>query len=80
MSSSFESYYLFFLVRHKVKELLEFIQDDDRIRNERKKAKANRDKYVGMSNESSYHRYSNYLFFSFFIYNSFFIIQMITMK
>lgn len=46
-------------IRHKVKELLEFIQDDDRIRDERKKAKANRDKYVGMSNESSYHRYND---------------------
>ncbi|CAF4768175.1 unnamed protein product, partial [Rotaria sp. Silwood2] len=39
--------------RHKVKELIEFIQDDDRIRDERKKAKANRDKYIGMSNESN---------------------------
>ncbi|CAF3980699.1 unnamed protein product, partial [Rotaria sp. Silwood2] len=33
-------------IRHKVKELIEFIQDDDRIRDERKKAKANRDKYI----------------------------------
>ncbi len=49
---------MFFLVRHKVKELVEFIQDDDRIRDERKKAKANRDKYVGLSNESSSYRYS----------------------
>ncbi|CAF3003577.1 unnamed protein product [Rotaria sp. Silwood2] len=40
-------------IRHKVKELIEFIQDDDRIRDERKKAKANRDKYIGMSNESN---------------------------
>jgi len=52
---------LFFLVRHKVKELVEFIQDDDRIRDERKKAKANRDKYVGLSNESSSYRYSKYI-------------------
>ena len=44
------------LVRHKVKELLEFVQDDHRLRDERKKARANRDKYVGLSNEtSSYH-------------------------
>jgi hypothetical protein len=47
-----------FLVRHKVKELVEFVQDDDRIRDERKKAKNNRDKYIGMSNESSSHSYS----------------------
>ncbi|CAF2715841.1 unnamed protein product [Rotaria sp. Silwood2] len=40
-------------IRHKVKE---FIEDDDRIRDERKKAKANRDKYIGMSNESSSNR------------------------
>ena len=44
------------LVRHKVKELAAFVQDDDRIRVERKRAKANRDKYIGMSNEASpYH-------------------------
>ena len=30
----------------------EFIQDDDRLRDERKKAKKNKDKYVGMSNDS----------------------------
>ncbi|CAF4711185.1 unnamed protein product [Rotaria sp. Silwood1] len=46
-------------IRHKVKELIEFIQDDDRIRDERKKAKANRDKYIGMSNESSSYRYND---------------------
>ncbi|XP_025093392.1 clathrin interactor 1-like isoform X3 [Pomacea canaliculata] len=38
-------------VRHKVKELLEFIQDDDRLREERKKAKKTKDKYVGVSGE-----------------------------
>ena len=31
---------------------LEFIQDDDRLREERKKAKKNKDKYVGMSNDT----------------------------
>ncbi|XP_037946268.1 clathrin interactor 1 isoform X2 [Teleopsis dalmanni] len=36
-------------VRHKVRELIDFIQDDDRLREERKKAKKNKDKYVGMS-------------------------------
>ncbi|CAL1530210.1 unnamed protein product [Lymnaea stagnalis] len=38
-------------VRHKVKELLDFIQDDDRLREERKKAKKTKDKYVGVSSE-----------------------------
>ncbi|XP_015597202.1 telomere length regulation protein TEL2 homolog isoform X2 [Cephus cinctus] len=36
-------------IRHKVKELIDFIQDDDKLRDERKKAKKNKDKYVGMS-------------------------------
>lgn len=50
-------------IRHKVKEVLEMIQDDSRLREERKKAKKNKDKYVGMSNdliEDSYYsdRYS----------------------
>ncbi|RUS75093.1 hypothetical protein EGW08_017147, partial [Elysia chlorotica] len=39
-------------VRHKVKELLDFIQDDDRLRDERKKAKKTKDKYVGVSSEA----------------------------
>lgn len=39
-------------VRHKVKELLEFIQDDDRLRDERKKAKKTKDKYVGVSSDA----------------------------
>ncbi|XP_055588045.1 clathrin interactor 1 isoform X2 [Uranotaenia lowii] len=39
-------------VRHKVRELMEFIQDDDKLREERKKAKKNKDKYVGMSSEA----------------------------
>ncbi|KAH0551947.1 clathrin interactor 1 isoform X1 [Cotesia glomerata] len=39
-------------VRHKVRELIEFIQDDDKLRDERKKAKKNKDKYVGMSSEA----------------------------
>jgi clathrin interactor 1 len=38
-------------IRIKAKELVEFIQDDDRIREERKKAKKNRDKYVGIDSE-----------------------------
>ncbi|XP_029303331.1 clathrin interactor 1-like isoform X2 [Cottoperca gobio] len=39
-------------VRQKVKEMVEFIQDDDRLREERKKAKKNKDKYIGVSCDS----------------------------
>uniref|UniRef100_A0A4W4GH01 ENTH domain-containing protein n=1 Tax=Electrophorus electricus TaxID=8005 RepID=A0A4W4GH01_ELEEL len=39
-------------VRQKVKEMVEFVQDDDRLREERKKAKKNRDKYIGVSSDS----------------------------
>ncbi|XP_026186114.1 clathrin interactor 1a isoform X2 [Mastacembelus armatus] len=46
-------------VRQKVKELVEFVQDDDRLREERKKAKKNRDKYIGVSSDSmGYRSYS----------------------
>lgn len=38
-------------VRHKVKELIDFIQDDEKLREERKKAKKNKDKYIGMSSD-----------------------------
>ena len=41
-----------------MKELTEFIQDDDRLRDERKKAKKNKDKYVGLSAEATGYRYS----------------------
>ncbi|KAK2712017.1 telomere length regulation protein TEL2 homolog [Artemia franciscana] len=41
-------------IRHKAKELMDFIQDDDKLREERKKAKKNKDKYVGMSNDNSF--------------------------
>ncbi|XP_065924446.1 clathrin interactor 1 isoform X2 [Magallana gigas] len=48
-------------VRTKAKELVDFIQDDERLREERKKAKKNRDKYIGMSGDSysSSSRYSD---------------------
>lgn len=36
--------------------MIEFLQDDDRIREERKRAKATRDKYVGMSHEAPSYR------------------------
>ncbi|XP_037531312.1 clathrin interactor 1a [Nematolebias whitei] len=46
-------------VRQKVKEIVEFVQDDDRLREERKKAKKNKDKYVGVSsNAMGYKGYS----------------------
>lgn len=47
-------------MRTKAKELVDFIQDDERLREERKKAKKNRDKYIGMSGDSysSSSRYS----------------------
>uniref|UniRef100_A0A8C5M5C1 Clathrin interactor 1 n=1 Tax=Leptobrachium leishanense TaxID=445787 RepID=A0A8C5M5C1_9ANUR len=40
-------------IRQKVKEMVEFVQDDDRLREERKKAKKNKDKYVGVSSDSA---------------------------
>ncbi|XP_076246198.1 clathrin interactor lqfR [Calliopsis andreniformis] len=39
-------------IRHKVRELIDFIQDDEKLREERKKAKKNKDKYVGLSSEA----------------------------
>ncbi|XP_044062302.1 clathrin interactor 1a isoform X2 [Siniperca chuatsi] len=46
-------------VRQKVKEMVEFVQDDDRLREERKKAKKNKDKYIGVSSDSmGYRSYS----------------------
>lgn len=44
-------------IRHKVRELMDFVQDDDRLREERKKAKKNKDKYVGMSSGAMGGRY-----------------------
>ncbi|XP_076317035.1 clathrin interactor 1-like isoform X2 [Tachypleus tridentatus] len=44
-------------VRQRVKELIEFIQDDEKLRQERKKAKKSKDKYVGMSSNSQSSRY-----------------------
>eukprot|EP00096_Caligus_rogercresseyi_P011492 TRINITY_DN452_c0_g1_i1.p1 TRINITY_DN452_c0_g1~~TRINITY_DN452_c0_g1_i1.p1 ORF type:complete len:536 (-),score=187.55 TRINITY_DN452_c0_g1_i1:354-1961(-) len=46
-------------IRHKVQDLIEFIQDDDRLREERKKAKKNKDKYVGMSSDTMGYRSSS---------------------
>ncbi|XP_052821700.1 clathrin interactor 1 isoform X5 [Octopus bimaculoides] len=44
-------------VRQKGKELIDFIQDDERLRDERKKAKKTKDKYIGMASDSHGIRY-----------------------
>ena len=36
------------LVRQKAKEIIQLVQDDDLLRDERKKAKKNKDKYIGI--------------------------------
>ena len=47
-------------VRQKTKDLIDLIQNDDRLRDDRKKAKKNKDKYVGMSADSmGYGRYTD---------------------
>lgn len=44
-------------VRQKAKLLIDLIQDDEKIRQERKKAKKYKDKFIGVSSESaSYNR------------------------
>lgn len=44
--------------------MIEFIQDDDRLRDERKKAKKNKDKYVGFDSDRVGSRSSNFSSFS----------------
>lgn len=39
------------IVRERAKQVIDLLQDDKRIRQEREKAKSNRDKYVGVGNE-----------------------------
>lgn len=36
-------------IRHRAKALIELIQDDEKLRDERKKAKKSKDKYIGVS-------------------------------
>ena len=43
--------YICFAVRNRSKELVELLADVEKIRQERKKAKANRTKYVGTGND-----------------------------
>lgn len=57
-------------IRHKVKDLIDFVQDDDRLREERKKAKKNKDKFIGMSSDMMGGRFGGNLKFSFNITSS----------
>lgn len=45
-------------VRQKAKEIISFIQDDERLKEARKQAKQSRDKYVGYSSEEAQYKYS----------------------
>lgn len=44
-----------------MKDLVELVQDDDRLKQERKRSKKNRDKYKGVSNEDYSRNYSKYV-------------------
>jgi len=46
-------------VRQKAKEIISFLQDDERLREARKAAKITRDKYVGYSSEELQDKYSD---------------------
>ena len=39
-------------IRHRAKQTIEFLQDDNRLREERKKAKLNKNKFVGVSSNA----------------------------
>ena len=53
----------FILVRNRAKELAELLSDSDKIRTERKKAKAARTKYTGVgSDDLSYGSYSGQVY------------------
>lgn len=62
-------------IRHKVKELIDFIQDDDRLREERKKAKKNKDKYIGMSSDMAGMKFGKLVDFIFLILNIIYTIK-----
>lgn len=51
-----------FLVRQKAKDLIAFLQDDERLRDARKNARKTRDKYVGISSADTSERYSEFFF------------------
>ena len=50
-------------VRQKAKEIIGFVQDEERLREARKQAKQTRDKYVGYSSEEATSRYSKLVHF-----------------
>ena len=45
-------------VRQKAKEIIAFLQDEERLKDARKQAKQTRDKFVGYSSEETQHKYS----------------------
>ena len=47
-------------MRQKAKEIIGFVQDEERLREARKQAKQTRDKYVGYSSEEASSRYSKF--------------------
>lgn len=65
ISQNMQSLLKTILVRHKVKELIDFVQDEYRLREERKRARANRDKYIGLSNESPMYRSRKFSYMKF---------------
>jgi telomere length regulation protein len=46
-------------IRQKSKEIIAFLQDDERLREARKNARKTRDKYVGISSEETQNQYSD---------------------
>ena len=48
----------FLSVRQKAKEIIVFLQDEERLRDARKQAKQTRDKYVGYSSDEQQQKYS----------------------
>ena len=49
LKNIFNDLFFFLAVRTKVKEILELLTNDERLREERKKARKLKDKYVGVS-------------------------------
>ena len=45
-------------MRQKVKDILSFLADDERLREARKAARKTRDKYVGFSSDEMQNKYS----------------------
>ena len=51
----------YLLVRQKSKEIISFLQDDERLREARKNARKTRDKFVGISSNDMQNQYSKYM-------------------